>query len=370
MPSKIKLLYITNQICGAAGLERVLSIKARLLAELYNYEVHIITLNQGDTELFYDFGTSITYHDVPVTGNPASYITQYIKQLKNKVKEIKPDVISVCDDGLKAFFLPFLLNKPCPMVYERHVSKEIENTSDGFNITSWLKNKITYKLMYWGGKQYDKFVVLTKNNLKEWPLKNTMVINNPLSFNKEVPKSLLDNKIVLAVGRQSYQKGYDRLLLAWKEVIKSNPDWQLHIYGKKDPDLQLDTLAKEHHINTSVHFFNPVKNISEVYQKAAVFVLSSRFEGFGMVLTEAMIHGVPCVSFDCPYGPSDIITHNTDGILVENGDINAFSEALLKLMNEEQLRKKMGVQAVNKALQFSPNTILEQWHNLFKSLQS
>src|SRR5690606_21208095 len=176
----MRLLYITNQICGAAGLERVLSIKARLLAELYHYDVHIITLNQADTELFYDLGTNITYHDVTVVGNPFTYIKEYTKQLRKKVKTINPGIILVCDDGLKAFFLPFILKKPCPMVYERHVSKEIENTTEGFNLISWFKNKVTYKLMYWGGNQYDKFVVLTKNNLNEWPLKNTIVINNPL----------------------------------------------------------------------------------------------------------------------------------------------------------------------------------------------
>ncbi|WNH10249.1 glycosyltransferase [Thalassobellus suaedae] len=283
----MKILYITNQICGAAGLERVLSIKARLLAESYNYDVHIITLNQGNADLFYDFGTSITYHDLSISGNPLIYIKQYTKQLNAKVKEINPAIICVCDDGLKAFFLPSILSKPCPMVYERHVSKEIENTSEKFNVLKWLKNKVIFKLMYFGGQQYDKFIVLTKGNLKEWYLKNTMVINNPLSFYKEVPKSNLDKKIVLAVGRQSYQKGYDRLLLSWKEVLNSNPDWELHIYGKKDPNLNLETLAKEYNINSSVNFFDPVKNISDVYQKASIFVLSSRFEGFGMVLTES-----------------------------------------------------------------------------------
>ncbi|WP_158849967.1 glycosyltransferase family 4 protein [Algibacter sp. L1A34] len=366
----MKILYITNQICGAAGLERVLSIKARLLAESYNYEVHILTLNQGKVDLFYDFGTAITYHDVPVAGNPLTYIKQYSKQLKTKVNQIKPDVICVCDDGLKAFFLPFILNKPCPMVYERHVSKEIENTNDSFNLLSWFKNKLTYKLMYWGGKQYDKFIVLTDGNLKEWPLKNTMVINNPLPFKENVIKSSLDKKIVLAVGRQSYQKGYDRLLLAWQDVIKSNPDWELHIYGKKDPALNLEKLVTDYNINSSVKFYNPIKNISGVYQKASVFVLSSRFEGFGMVLTEAMLHGVPCVSFDCPYGPSDIIDHNKNGVLIDNGNVKDFSIGISKLINDENLRKTMGNQAVNKALNFSSDIILKQWNNLFQSLQS
>ncbi|MCL5127856.1 glycosyltransferase family 4 protein [Algibacter sp. L4_22] len=370
MLSKIKLLYITNQICGAAGLERVLSIKARLLAENYDYKLHIITLNQGNVELFYDFGNKITYHDISVSGNPMAYVKQYIKNIKNKVNSIKPDIICVCDDGLKGFFLPLILNKPCPMVYERHVSKKIENTTDSFNILKWLKNKLTFKLMYWAGKKYDKFVVLTEGNLKEWPLKNTMVINNPLSFNINVPKSNLDKKIVLAVGRQSYQKGYDRLLLIWQKVIKDHPDWELHIYGKSNTSLELEKTAQIYDINSSVKFFDPVKNISQVYQKASIFVLSSRFEGFGMVLTEAMIHGVPCISFDCPYGPSDIINHDKNGFLIQNGNIEDFADTISKLIKNNNLRYTMGNQALNKALKFSPDIIIEQWNSLFKLLLS
>ena len=368
MPSKIKLLYVTNQICGAAGLERVLSIKARLLAEAYNYEVHIITLNQGNTELFYDFGTNIKFHDLSLSGPPIKYIRQYIKQFKSKVYSIEPDVISVCDDGLKAFFLPFILNKPCPMVYERHVSKEIENTADKFNLLKWIKKEVTYRLMYLGGKQYNKFVVLTKGNLKEWPLKNLKVISNPLSFSKDVTKSPLDKKIVLAVGRQDFQKGYDRLLDAWREVIKTNPLWELHIYGKKDYTLHLDTLSENYNIGKSVHFFDPIKNISDAYQNASIYVMSSRYEGFGMVLIEAMIHGLPCVSFNCPHGPSDIIDHNKNGLLVENGNIKSLAQSITKLMNNVNTRKQMGSEAIDKALVFSPEIILEQWHKLFKSL--
>ncbi|WP_159020234.1 glycosyltransferase family 4 protein [Algibacter sp. L3A6] len=368
MLSKIKLLYITNQICGAAGLERVLSIKARLLAENYGYDVHIITLNQGKTELFYDFGNSITHHDVLVYGNPLIYIYKYIKELKHKVKLINPDIICVCDDGLKGFFLPLILRKPCPMIYERHVSKEIQNTTDNFNVLIWLKNKIIFNLMYFGGRRYDKFVVLTEGNLREWPLKNIMVISNPLSFKKEVVKSNLDKNIVLAVGRQSFQKGYDRLLLIWQKLALSYPDWELHIYGKKDTSLKLDEITNNYNINSSVKFFDPVKDISQVYQKASIFVLSSRFEGFGMVLTEAMLHGVPCVSFDCPYGPSDIINHNKNGFLIKNGNIQDFSEAISRLIEKKDLRKLMGRQAIDDALKFSPTIILDQWNTLFKSL--
>ncbi len=364
----MRLLYITNQICGAAGLERVLSIKAKLLAEAYHYDVHIITLNQGDMPLFYDFGNAITYHDIELPQNKLGYLKGYVKQLRSYVKKIQPDVISVCDDGLKGFFVPLLIGKPCKMIYERHVSKEIEKENDTFKLLPWLKRKLTFNLMYFGGRYYDKFVVLTKGNLNEWPLKNTMVINNPLSFSDTVPRSTLTNKIVLAVGRHDYQKGYERLLESWRLVMQQHSDWKLHIYGKKNPSIKLDALAQTLNITNAVSFFDPVKDISNVYQNSSIFALSSRYEGFGMVLTEAMVHGVPCVSFDCPYGPSDIIDHDVNGVLIKNGDTEAFAKALSKLMSNEDLRLQMGQAAKEKASHFKPEKILNEWDALFRSL--
>lgn len=364
----MRVLYITNQICGAAGLERVLSIKARLLAEVYQHEVHIITLNQGNQSLFYDFGNKIIYHDITLRSSKLWYLKDYIFNLRTHVKAIAPDVISVCDDGLKGFFLPIILGKPCKMIYERHVSKEIEKANDHFNLVQWVKRKLTFNLMYFGGRFYDKFVVLTKGNLNEWPLKNTTVINNPLSFPDNVASSSLNTNIVLAVGRHDYQKGYERLLKAWSKITKQHPDWQLHIYGKRNPEIKLDQLANSLNIDHTVSFFDPVKNISAVYQGSAIFALSSRYEGFGMVLTEAMIHGVPCVSFDCPYGPSDIIDHNENGLLISNGDIDKFSNALSKLISDDTLRIEMGKAAKVKASYFKAEKILNEWDALFRSL--
>src|SRR5690606_479425 len=271
---------------------------------MLGYEVHIITLNQGDLPLFYDFSDKLVYHDIKADGNTLEQFLKYKKGLKTLVKKIKPDVISVCDDGLKGFLVPMFIKKPCPMVYERHVSKNIEIKNNNPSILKKIKLKIVYMLMHIGAKKYDKFVVLTKGNLSEWKLNNLIVISNPLSFYPD-KNSTLTNKKVLAVGKQSYQKGYDRLLKSWQRVIEKHPDWHLDIYGKVDHTQGLSKLAIEFNIDKSVHFFPPTKDIKSQYKEASVYALSSRYEGFGMVLIEAMAYGVPCVSFDCPCGPSD-----------------------------------------------------------------
>ncbi len=368
---KNKVLYITNGVNGPGGLERVLSIKASYLAEHYDYDVHIITLNQGDASLFYEFSPKIKFHDVKSEGNKISYLYQYIKGMRRQIKKINPDVISVCDDGLKGLLLPILTGRPCPMIYERHVSKNIEIKSDKQSVIRKVITSAKFALMAFGGKFYDAFVVLTNGNKKEWNLKNVVVIPNPLSFYPGKEKiSTLTNKKVLAVGKQCFQKGYDRLLLSWQSVVKQFPDWSLDIYGTISEDEGLDALSNKLGLDTSVNFHRPVKNINEKYKEASIYVMSSRYEGFGMVLTEAMAYGVPCVSFDCPYGPSDIIHHDDNGLLVENNDIEGLAGNICDLIENEEKRARMGEKARIDVQRYLPKKIAKEWDTLFKRLIS
>ncbi|MFD2562455.1 glycosyltransferase family 4 protein [Aquimarina rubra] len=363
----MKLVYIVNRIDGPGGLERVLSIKASKLADDYGYDIHIVTLNQDTSDLFYNFSPKLSYHNVSAKGNPFTRMFKYASGLRSVMKNLNPDVIAVCDDGLKGFFVPLVLGKPCPMIYERHVSRSVEIKKGKRSLTKRIATAIKFGLMNFGGKYYDHFVVLTNGNLNEWSFKNLKVIPNPLSFYPDV-KSTLENKNVLAVGKHSFQKGYDRLLKSWKQVAEKYPDWTLDIYGTISKAEGLATLANNLNISKTVNFYPPVKNIAEKYEQASIYTMSSRFEGFGMVLTEAMAYGVPCISYDCPYGPSDIITDKENGILIENGDIDAFAEGVISLIENEDKRKSMGVKAKEAVKKYLPETIAEEWNLLFKSL--
>ncbi len=363
----MKLLYIVNRIDGPGGLERVLSIKASILADHYKYDVHIATLNQNSDELFYKFSSGITYHDITAKGNPLVHAYKYATGLRRLVKNLKPDVIAVCDDGLKGFLVPKIIGKPCPMIYERHVSRDAVIKKGKKSIMTKVSDGIKSRLMNIGGRSYDRFVVLTKGNLNEWKFKNLKVIPNPLSFYPD-EQSTLQNKRALAVGKQSFQKGYDRLLKSWKIVTQTYPDWILDIYGTIDKSQQLDQLAEQLGVTKTVNFYKPVRNIAEKYQEASIYTMSSRYEGFGMVLTEAMAYGVPCISYDCPYGPSDIISDKEDGLLIENGDTEAFAEGILTLIKNEEERKTMGVKAREAVKEYLPEKISEEWDRLFRSL--
>lgn len=362
----MKLLYITNAINGSGGLERVLSVKAGYLAEKLGYEVHMLTLNNGHLKPFYNFSKQIVLHDIPVYGNPFSYVGHYISGIKTTIAQVKPDAIIVCDDGLKAFFLPAILGSPVPIIYERHVSKNIE-IGKNFGIWKLMLAKVKTTTMDLLSGSFTKFVVLTSGNTREWKGKNVLVIPNPLPFYPEQSARLIHKKVI-AVGKQSYQKGYDRLLKSWQKVQQHNPGWQLEVYGKFDASQQLEHLAESLGIAQSVQFFEPVLAIEEKYFDSSIYVMSSRFEGFGMVLIEAMACGVPCVSFDCPHGPADIITQGKDGFLIDNGDTTALAEKLGLLMQHPALRSEMGVNAKESVKRFLPENIMRQWDDLFKSV--
>ena len=355
----IKLLYITNGITGSGGLERVLAIKTSALAETYGYCIHILMLNEIGSKPFYLFSDKITFHNVNTRSQAIPYFLDYRKGIKRVIKKIAPNIISVCDDGLKGMLFPVIFKIKIPVIYERHVSKNINK--------SFIPSFILNKIIDFGTEKFNKFIVLTEGNKKEWKCKNLLVIPNPLPFYPS-QSALLLNKTVLAVGKQSYQKNYEDLLKIWKNVIKKHPRWKLEIYGKINLALNLTEKSQKLNIENSVKFYPPNKNIENKYKEAAIYVMTSKFEGFGMVLIEAMAFGVPCVSFECPHGPADIITDTKDGYLVPNGDLELFSKRLITLIEDEELRKKMGKHARENVKVYLPENIIKQWDSLFKSL--
>lgn len=341
----MKLLYITNGITGVGGLERVLSIKASYFAAEGGYDVHIVSLNEAGRTPFYPFDRRVKFHTVETGRNKL----RYFSGLRRLVREIRPDVISVCDDGLKGVFVPLWIGRRGGIVYERHAAREMTSRG-GF-------------LMNIGAGLYDRFVVLTRENARQWPVKNVRVIPNPLSFYPD-SVSPLNRKRIIAVGKVTHHKGYDLLLEAWRLIAGSHPDWRVDIFGIESDGGELRRAAG----GTALRINPPDSDIERQYLTSSICALPSRHEGFGMVLTEAMACGVPCVAFDCPCGPRDIIRDGEDGFLVPNGDTEEFARKLSTLMDNTRLRKSMGEAARRNVRRYDIKTVAGQWDELFREI--
>ena len=228
----------------------------------------------------------------------------------------------------------------------------------------WMKSLVR-KL-----QRLDRFVVLTEEDSHSWQeLSNVIVIPDPLSFPLSTAcHSQLTNKRVIAVGRYVYQKGFDLLLKAWAKIEKQYPDWCLDIFGDGDQEPYV-ALANDLGVDSNCcTLHGPTSNIRQQYQDSSLFVFSSRFEGFGMVLVEAMACGLPVVSFACPCGPRDIVKNGEDGLLVENGNVEALASAMVRLMGDESLRRKMSEKAKENVGRFSIEQIAQQWQKMYKEL--
>ena len=175
------------------------------------------------------------------------------------------------------------------------------------------------------------------------------------------------SKRVIAAGRLEWEKGFGRLIEAWSIVSSRHPDWHLDIFGEGSMDKTLKVLTNLYKAK-NLTFHNVTSNISQEYANSSICVVSSYFEGFSLILLEAMRHGVPCVAFDCPFGPKSIINDGYTGFLVENGEIKLFAERVCRLIEDEDLRKHFSKASIDRALLFDTDSIMLRWKKLFEQM--
>ncbi len=217
----------------------------------------------------------------------------------------------------------------------------------------------------------EALVVLTEGDRAEYAalLGDRVVrIPNPTPAG-EGGVSALDRPVVVAAGRLNRQKGFDLLIAAWAAVAREHPDWTLRIYGGGPERAALEALVDQHGLRGSAELMGPTRKLGEALAQASVFVLSSRFEGFGLVILEAMSHGLPVVSFDCPRGPGEIITPGSDGTLVPPEDVEALSVALGDMLSDPGRRRRYGAAALETAAAYDPRAIQAHWETLISALQ-
>lgn len=378
---RYKIVYLTPAMYMAGGVERVLTLKANYFAEHFGYDITIILTDGAGKPLFYPLSEKVNIINLDIgfeelwTCSFLKKIFVYLKKQRLYKKRVREELMRIRPD-ITVSLLRREINFICDIkdgskkVGELHVNRANYRNfeANDSNFVKRLFAKFWMRSLVSKLKRLDHFVVLTEEDRQAWPeLKNVSVIPDPLSFDACI-QSQLTEKRVIAVGRYVYQKGFDLLLQAWRRVEKVCPDWQLAVYGmgERTPYQQL---AEELRLDKArCHLEGSTTDIQKEYGQSSLFVFSSRFEGFGMVLVEAMSCGLPVVSFACPCGPRDIVNDGEDGLLVENGDVEGLADAMIRLMQNEALRKSMSAHAQHNAQRFRMEALASRWQQLFNSL--
>lgn len=380
---KYKIVYCTPALYMAGGVERVLCLKANFFAEHFGYDITIILTDGKNKQFFYPLSDKIRVINLDINFEElwmCSFLKKivlylkkqrvYKKKLSYELSQIKPDITisllrreinfitDIRDDSKKIGELH--VNRTNYRNFEKNETNFVKEIFARF----WM-NSLVVRL-----RKLDKFVVLTEEDKENWSeLSNVVTIPDPLSFQIDEFSPLV-SKRVIAVGRYVYQKGFDLLLDAWSIVEKQCKDWELVIYGQgvREPyERQIDKLKID---RMRCHLFGPTNDIRREYLNSSVFAFSSRFEGFGMVIVEAMSCGLPVVSFDCPCGPKDIISDGIDGFLVTGGNVELFADRILELLTHPKEMSLFSKNALEKSKSYSLDILSMRWKNLFDGLMA
>ena len=369
----MKIVYYTDQIYLHGGIERVLATKVNYFVNEKGFETHIITSEQKKNMPCYHIDNNVNLHDLGINYNRKlsyfhpfnfSKVFKHFLLLKNKLKEINPDVVIICNFAFDFYFIPYILPKTTK-IKEFHSSRYFEAQLRSQN-KSILK-KIYFKLNDYIESKYHYLALLTSDEKQYYKSNNTFIVPNPLIYFPDV-YAPLTNKKVISAGRIAPVKGFEKLIKSWELIAKQYPDWILEIYGEGEINyvMKLQKLINELHLQNKVVLCGATNNMEEKMLNASIYAMSSLTECFPLVLLESLSCGLPVVSFNCPYGPRNIVIDKQDGILVENGNIEDLSKAIMQLMKDKKLRINMGNQGRLNINRFQIDIVMNTWLELFE----
>lgn len=376
----MKIIYCHCSLYNPGGMERVLLNKVKWLRRHRpEWEIIIVTTDQQELAPFYPFPADVRMIDLginysldndrPIYRRIPSYLHKrhlHKKRLSELLMSERPD-ITVSLYPSESSFIPDIKDGS-KKVLELHFNRffRLQYGRHGImHIIDRYRSRQDVNI----ARRFDRFVVLTEEDRNYWGDKSG-IVSIPNAALAMPVKSDCSSRRVIAVGRLDYQKGFDRLIEAWA-LVRNNPvskGWRLDIFGQGELRDMLTDMIDLKGLSDSVRVNAPKSDIATEYASASVLAMTSHYEGFPMVMIEAMSAGLPVVTFDYKCGPRDIIEDGVNGRVVPDGDIRAFADALAGLMADESVRADMGRKAVEVERRYSEESVMGRWINLFEEL--
>tara|TARA_B100001059_G_scaffold90327_1_gene89010 strand:- start:8722 stop:9840 length:1119 start_codon:yes stop_codon:yes gene_type:complete len=367
----MKIIYLIHSLKNSGGMERVITVKANLLAEYSDVNVEIITYSDSK-QSFYKISEKVNVINFSGVG------TGRKKTFEDIIDYINNSSVDVLiSTGGKDIAISNKINNNIYKILEVHfcfkfpVLREISLKRNSlFVLIGYLK---ILRNIYFARK-FNLVVALTQRDAALWKKYsriNSLALANPSSFaihEKEIDNTKSDIIQFISVGRLNEQKDFNSLLLACsdlKNTLKID-NWKLEIYGDGDLREDLNNQIKAMKLDNHITIKKAVSNIEDIYSKSDFLLMTSIYEGLPMVLIEAMTFGIPCISFDCESGPAELIDNGFNGYLIKNRNVKQFSKMMARCVAMEQKEYlQFSTNAFNCSREYSQNLIVEQWHKIF-----
>ncbi len=361
---KPKICFVSGDIGRSGGTERVCTIIANELSKR-GYDVNILSFWKGNAPFFSTEKNINVYYliDGKVEAWMKKTYIYAIQKLKYFIKKNQIDILIDVDTVLSRYSAYAIQGTSCRLISWEH-----------FNYLHTIEDKQRYRALKLANKYATKILVLTKEDQKMHIELGNIIedkvaqIYNPTPFNIHSTYESSTNTF-LAVGRLTYQKGFERLLQAWKLVSSEVLDWNLQIVGSGEDREALIQLSKDLNLKR-IEIIPTTNEIEYFYSKASIFVMSSRFEGFPMVLLEAKSTGLPIISYDCKTGPNEIVKDSRSGFIVEEGNIDELANKMIILAKDSEMRKTFSNEAIKEISEYTVEVIVNKWEELLSDVMT
>ena len=346
----MKIVYVIEKMSGIGGMERIITDKMNYLVSHTDHEVVLLLLWHDENPLAYPLDDRVRVVRMDI---PFQHKIKALFSFRKTIRKINPD-ITVYTWVMGAFLAAFSGWKGWS-IYEAHRAR------------TTMKHQWIVSLME---RRVDAVVALTQQDANDYPhAKSVVLIPNFTSLHVEKPSDC-SSKHCLSVGRLVDVKDFSRLLDIWKMVVSKRSEWHLDIVGEGSEREALQQKIERLNLSSNVTLHEATSDVLPYYTNSSIYLMTSRFEGLGIVLIEAQTCGLPIVSLDCDYGPRHIIEDGVTGRLIPYNDDNAMADAICELIDNQDKRQQMGKAALKASQRYTPENVMNKWIVLFDEIKN